>query len=109
MAFDEGLAQRIREILADDPNVVEKKMFGGLAFMITRHMGIGVTGDDLMVRVGPDQYDQALQQPHVREMDFTGKALKGFVYVGKDSIQEDPDLEGWIRMARDFVETLPPK
>jgi len=109
MAFDQGLAQRIREVLGDIPDVVEKKMFGGLAFMIRGNMCVGIIGSELMVRVGKDVYDQALTQPHAREMDFTGKALKGFVYVGEDGIMEDKDLKSWIDQGLVFVDTLPAK
>ena len=109
MAFDEGLAQRIREVLAGSTPVLEKKMFGGLAFMVAGHMCVGVTGEELMARVGPDRYLEALARPGAREMDFTGKALKGFVYVAAEEIEEEHDLESWVAMALDFVRTLPPK
>lgn len=81
MAYDEGLAQRLREHFADRRGLAEKKMFGGLAFMFRGHMLIGISGEVLMARVGPEQYDSALNHPHARAMDFTGKPMKGFVYV----------------------------
>jgi hypothetical protein len=109
MAYDEGLAQRIREVLGDDPGVLEKKMFGGLAFMIGGHMTVGITGEDLMARVGPEDYPDALARPGAREMDFTGRALKGFVYVGPEGIEDDEALAGWIARARTFTGSLPPK
>lgn len=109
MAYDEGLAQRLREIFADREDVEEKKMFGGLAFMVSGNMCCGVVGEELMARVGPDQYESALKRAHARQMDFTGKALKGFVYVGVEGIQSDRDLKSWVRRCQQFVSTLPAK
>ncbi|MGV6827266.1 MAG: TfoX/Sxy family protein, partial [bacterium] len=110
MAYDEGLAQRVRESLdqLDTPSD-EKKMFGGIAFMVNGHMSVGITGADLMVRVGADQYTASLTLPHAREMDFTGKALKGFVYVAEDGLGDDESLLFWIERALGFVRQLPPK
>ena len=76
VAFDEGLAERVRTALADDPDLSEQKMFGGLAFMIAGNMCVGIVRDDLMVRVGPDSYEAALDLPHAREMDFTGRTMR---------------------------------
>ncbi len=109
MAYDEGLAQRIREALTHAHGVVEKKMFGGLAFMLHGNMCVGVSGDELMVRVGPDGYDEALVQPHAREMDFTGKPLRGFVYVEALGFESDQDLEAWIERGARFARSLPAK
>ncbi len=110
MAYDEGLAQRIREIIADYPaDVHEKKMFGGLAFMVNGHMCVGVTNSDLMARVGPEQYAAALELPHARKMDFTGKPLTGFVYVGDAGVAADDDLMAWIERSYGFISSLPPK
>ena len=109
MAFDEGLAQRVREALADRPDVVEKRMFGGLAFMVRGHMTVGIREDDLMVRVGKDAYEDALSRPGAREMDFTGRALKGFVYVAPEGLESDDDLAGWVRRGVDHTNTLPEK
>jgi len=109
MAYDEGIAQRIREIMCDFPDVIEKKMFGGLAFMIRGNMCCGVVHSDLMLRVGPDGYEEALSLPHARKMDFTGKPLKGFVFVSEEGFESDSDLEAWINRAYDFVSTLPAK
>ena len=83
MLYDEGVAQRVREAMSDQKNVVEKKMFGGLSFMLQGNMCCGVVGAELMVRVGVDGYEAALSQPYARQMDFTGKPLKGFVYVAQ--------------------------
>lgn len=108
MAFSETLAERVRIVL-DHPARTERKMFGGLCFMVHGHMVCGVLGDELMVRVGPDAYEDALKRPHAREMDFTGRALKGMVYVGTEGLDDDHALLAWVDLGRHFVETLPPK
>lgn len=109
MSFDEGLVTRIRDLLEPRSDVVEKKMFGGLTFMVSGHMACGVAGEELMVRVGPDGYEDALAQPHAREMDFTGKALKGFVFVATEGFHSDDDLAAWVERGVRFVTSLPPK
>lgn len=109
MAYDEGLAERLREVYDGMPGVAEKKMFGGLAFMVRGHMSCGVVNDTLMARVGPESYADALAQPHAREMDFTGKPLKGFVYVDAAGLESDEDLTTWVRLSLAFVGSLPPK
>jgi len=109
MAYDDGVAQRVREALTDCADVIEKKMFGGLCFMVRGHMCCGVTGGELMVRVGPDGYQTALNEPHAREMDFTGKPLKGLVYVAMKGFEDDNDLQAWVDRGLGFVRTLPPK
>lgn len=109
MAYDEGLAQRLRELFANKSNVVEKKMFGGIAFMLSGNMCCGVVDDTLMARVGPEQYKDALCEPHAREMDFTGKPMKGFVYVDAEGIESDKALQSWVGICERFVKTLPGK
>jgi TfoX/Sxy family transcriptional regulator of competence genes len=109
MAYDEQLAGRIREVLGDDPGIDERKMFGGIAFLLDGNMFVGVTGDDLMVRVGPDAWADALGQPQAREMDFTGRSMKGYVYVSAEGTAEDEDLAAWVDRALAFVGSLPPK
>ncbi len=109
MAYDEGLAQRIRDSLAARTDIAEKKMFGGLAFMLAGNMCCGVVRDTLMLRVGPVQYHEALQQPHAREMDFTGRAMKGMIYVDAPGFAEDSALEDWLARAVSFASSLPPK
>ena len=81
MAYDEGLADRIRKSLGLDALLSERKMFGGLCFMVNGNMAFGIVGEDLMVRVGPERYDEALSRPFAREMDFNGRPMRGFVYV----------------------------
>lgn len=109
MAFDEGVAQRLREALAGLKGITEKKMFGGIAFMDRGNMCCGVVSDTLMARVGPDAYAEALTRPHAREMDFTGKPLQGFVYVDPPGYAEDEQLRGWIELCRSFTSSLPAK
>ncbi len=108
MPFDEGLAERIREILGDQP-CDEKKMFGGLCFMVRGHMCVGINRDHLMVRVSPEGHAGALAQPHARPMDFTGRPLKGFVFVSEAGYAEDEDLAAWVERGSRFVRSLPPK
>ena len=81
MAYDERLAERIREILSRKRDMREQKMFGGLCFLLRGNMCCGIVGDELIARVGPDAYDAALARPHARPMDFTGRPLRGMVYV----------------------------
>jgi TfoX/Sxy family transcriptional regulator of competence genes len=109
VAYSEALADRVRVELGDQGGVTERKMFGGLCIMVNGNMAIGVMDEELMVRVGPDAYDDALAQPHARPMDFTGKPLKGLIYVSADGIVDDDSLAAWIYRALAFVTELPPK
>jgi hypothetical protein len=109
MAYDEGLAQRVREALAHRGDLSEKKMFGGLCFLLGGNMCCGITGEQLMLRVGSERYEEALARPHAREMDFTGRALRGMVYVDGEGIGSDAALEGWLTVAVAFAGSLPPK
>ena len=109
MAYDDGLAQRIREVLDDRDDVTERKMFGGIAFMLGGNMCCGVVGDALMLRVGPNAYDDCLALPHAREMDFTGKSMRGMLYVGTGGIEEDGDLAAWVSRGVAFAGSLPAK
>lgn len=109
MAFDDGVAQRLREVFAGRKGITEKKMFGGIAFMDRGNMCCGVVKDSLMARVGPDAYAEALKKRHVREMDFTGRPLKGFVYVDPPGFAEDEQLREWVDLCRSFTGSLPAK
>ena len=109
MAYDEGLAQRLRDVAEDQRDIAEKKMFGGLCFLVSGNMCFGVVGEELMVRVGPDAYEACLAEPHAREMDFTGRAMKGMVYVGTDGFEADEDLASWAQRGIDFATSLPAK
>ena len=108
MAYDEKLADRIRQAVGPRPEVTEKKMFGGLAFLHDGKMFVGIVKDDLMVRVGPERYDAALTEAHVRPMDFTGKPLKGMVYVAPAG-QRGVALRNWVEKAVGHARSLPPK
>ena len=108
MAYGEILAGRVREILASEPGLSERKMFGGLAFMIDGHMCCGIVGSNLMLRLGPDGTDAALARPHVRRMDFTGRAMTSMVYVAPEGLR-GAALRRWVAKATAFARTLPPK
>jgi len=109
MAYNEELAARIRTSLEGRPGVLERKMFGGIAFMIHGNMCCGVLNDDLMVRVGPDSHEASLALPHARPMDFTGRPMKGMVFVGPEGINDDGALSGWIDRGVTFAQSLPKK
>ncbi len=104
MAFDEGLAERIRGVLQDERGVTEKKMFGGLAFMLDGKMCCGVMKDELLVRVSDTA--AALATPHTRPMTFTGKPFKGFVLVTADGLDAERDLERWVLGGAAVAHTL---
>jgi hypothetical protein len=109
MAFNEALAERIRQRLARRKNVEEKKMFGGVGFLLNGNMLLGVWKDSLIVRLGPEQGDEALMEPHVKDFDITGRAMKGWVLVEPEGIEGDDLLGGWILRAVTFVGKLPKK
>lgn len=108
MAYDETLAERIRSMLADRQDVAEPKMFGGIAFLIGRRMAVGVVHDDLVVRAGPDGHDDAIAHPHARPMDFTGRPMRGFVYVAPAGVADDPELQRWVEAGVSFAAPQPP-
>jgi TfoX/Sxy family transcriptional regulator of competence genes len=109
MAYDEHLADRVRHALRDDGELTERKMFGGLAFLSRGHMVCGVVHEALMVRLGAEQADAALDQPHVRPMDFTGRPMRGMVFVDPPALTSDAALAAWVGEALAFVAKLPPK
>ncbi|MFE3644429.1 TfoX/Sxy family protein [Streptomyces sp. NPDC059169] len=109
MAFDEGLAERVRTALGTDPGVTERRMFGGLAFLYEGNMAVGVIGDELMVRVGPEATEAALARPGARPFDFTGRPMRGWVLVAPSAVSEDGALADWIERGRGFAASLPPK
>jgi len=109
MGYDEGLAERIRGVLDEQPGVSEKRMFGGVAFLIRGHMSVGIVQDKLMVRVGPESYDRVLRDRDARRMDFTGRPMKGFVYVVPSGYESDTDLERWVNLGVGYVARLPAK
>lgn len=109
MPYDEGLAQRIRELIDDDPRIREKHMFGGIAFMASGNMAIGIIRDELMVRVGPEGHAAALALPHARPMDFTGRPMRGFVQVAPAGFEDDTDLRAWIERGVAYAVSQPTK
>jgi TfoX/Sxy family transcriptional regulator of competence genes len=109
MAFDTELAERIRAVVCHFGHWDEKKMFGGLCIILNGHMLCGVLGDELMVRVGPDDYEDALDEDGTREMDFTGRPLKGMVMFDGAAVAEPEELEYWLQRCNRFVGRLPPK
>jgi TfoX/Sxy family transcriptional regulator of competence genes len=109
MAYDEQLAERIREALTDEPGITERLMFGGIAFMLNGNMTAGIVKDDLMVRVGADAYEDVLDLPHARVMDFNGRPLKGMVFVDKEGLVSDADLSAWLDYGLVFTRSLPAK
>lgn len=107
--YDAGVADRVRRILGCRPDVTEKRMVGGLSFMVGGNMCCGVTGERLMVRVGADGRDRALAEPHARPMEFAGRGLSGFVCVDREGFATDAALAAWIQRGLDVVGQLPAK
>jgi TfoX/Sxy family transcriptional regulator of competence genes len=107
VAYDEGLVQRVREHVEAEPGVSEKRMFGGIAFLVNGNMAVGVVKSELMVRVGPDAHAAALREPHARPMDFTKRPMKGFVFVGEAGLEDDAALDAWVRRGVGFAASLP--
>jgi TfoX/Sxy family transcriptional regulator of competence genes len=108
VAYDEDLADRVRDVLAAENGLSERKMFGGLAFMLHGNMCCGIVGDRLMLRLGAELADEALDRPHVAPMDFTGRPMTGMVYVEPEGLRGKA-LKGWVDMAAGFARSLPPK
>lgn len=107
MAYDEALAARIRDVLAERDDVDERRMFGGIAFMVRTHMVCGVIRNELMLRVGPGNEADALKQPHTRIMDFTGRPMPGMLYVEPAGFRTEASLRAWIDRGLAFAATLP--
>lgn len=103
MAYDEFLADRIRSSLANrEVDFTEKKMMGGLAFMVDQKMCVGIVKDRLMARIGPDRYEEALEMNYVEPMNFTGRPLSGYVFIDQDGLESENDFEDWIQQCLDF-------
>ena len=109
MAYDETLAARVRDELALVPDVSERKMFGGLAFMVAGNMACGVLKSDLIVKIAADEHEALMAQAHVRTFDFSGRPMKGMVYVGPGATDGDGDLRSWVERAVAQARTRPPK
>ena len=109
MVYDEDLAMRVREIVREREGVHEQKMFGGIAFMVGGNMAVGVNGSDLIVRVAPSDGEAALAEPHVRPMDFTGRPMKGWLFVGPGAVSNEEALRAWVDRGVGFAASLPKK
>jgi hypothetical protein len=109
MPIDEALGSDVRALLTDVPGIVEKRMFGGLAFLINGNMSVGVHGEELIVRVAPTETEAALQDPDVRVFDITGRPMKGWLLVGGGAVREPERLEGWVRRGTAYASSLPGK
>ena len=109
MAYDEALAARVKEILSGRSDIAERKMFGGLAFMLASNMCCCVTGQSLMVRVGPEGHEEALALPHAGVMDVTGRPMRGWVLVQPAGLESDAGLRQWVKGGVEFAATLPAK
>jgi len=109
MAYDETLAERVRSVLEARPELSERRMFGGIAFMIGGNMAVGVIDDELMVRHDPEDSERMLADPNARPMDFTGKPMRGMLFVDSAGTTEDTDLVAWVELGADFAASLPPK
>jgi len=108
VAYDEQLAERVRAAIEGEEGLTERKMFGGLAFMINGNMACGIVKDDLMLRLGAEGADAALEQQHVRPMDFSGRPMTGMVYVERGGLG-NAELRDWVEQAAAFARSLPPK
>ena len=109
MAYDERLAQRIRNALTGNRAITERKMFGGIAFLRKGLMFVGILDSSLMARVGKENQADSLSRKHAREMDFTGKPMQGYVFVDTPGIKTEAQLRFWLERCEQFVATLPPK
>jgi TfoX/Sxy family transcriptional regulator of competence genes len=109
MAYNEALAARIRARLSQVSGLTEKKMFGGVGFLVNGNMACGVNGEDMIVRVGPEKYIQALAQPDTGVFDMTGKPMTGWIKVKPDGIQDEHQLADWVQQGLDYAFSLPPK
>ena len=109
MAYDESLAARIRDALTRRKGVEEKKMFGGICFLLHGNLLVGVWKDSLIARLGPDEGEAALREPHVRVFDITGRPMRNWVLVEPEGVEDDDQLKVWIDRATKFVRTLPKK
>jgi hypothetical protein len=109
LAYDEALADRVRNLLSLRADVGERKMFGGIAFMLAGNMACGVLGDELIVRLGPEEGERALAESHTRAFDFTGRPMRGFVVVGPAGVATEEKLAGWVDAGADFAASLPAK
>jgi TfoX/Sxy family transcriptional regulator of competence genes len=109
MAFDDQLANSVRKLIGRKARLVEKKMFGGLAFLINGNMSVGVHGSELIVRIAPESTDAALKEPGARPFDITGRPMKGWLLVGGAGLNDPPSLAKWVRRGVEYASILPKK
>jgi TfoX/Sxy family transcriptional regulator of competence genes len=109
MAYDEALADRVREVISPRADVKELKMFGGVGFTIAGNMAVGVIKEDLMVRLDPGDAEKALAEEGVREFDFSGRPMKGWIFVSPERTSEDDGLAEWVEAGADYAASLPSK
>ena len=109
MAYDQQLVQRVRSLLEGVPGLVEKKMFGGIGYIVNGNMACGVNGEQLIVRMSPADYAEALTQPHVREFDLTGRSMKGWIFIQPAGVENDQDLKAWVERGLHYAQGMPPK
>ena len=107
MPYDDGLAHRLRRTLGDRPGLSERRMFGGLSFLLWGNLACGVIDESMVARVGPDAYEDALAEPHARPFDFTGRPLRGLVYVDPPDLASDASLEAWVARSVAYASSLP--
>jgi TfoX/Sxy family transcriptional regulator of competence genes len=109
MAFSEALAARVRDCIGTASGVVEKRMFGGLAFLVRGNMSVGVHGNELIIRIEPSETDQALREPGVRIFDVTGRPMKGWLLVSSSAVEHKSALREWVGRGIAYAQSLPPK
>ncbi len=109
MAYDQGLAERLKYLLQDRPDMVEKKMFGGIGWLLSGNMCVGIHKDDLVIRIGAELCEKVLLEPHAKPMDITGKPMKGWAMINPEGLEDDADLKRYTDLAIGFVKTLPEK
>ena len=109
MAYDEAVAARIRDAIGNEAGLSEKKMFGGIAFLLMGNMACGVNKDDLIVRMGPEESESAVDEPAARLFDLTGRPMKGWICVGREGYADDDDLRRWVDRGVSYARSLPPK
>lgn len=109
MAYDPELAERVRDAIALREDLTEREMFGGIGFMLGGNMACGVIGEELIVRLGPEEAERALAESHTRPFDYTGRPMRGWIYVATPGLRSDDELAGWVDAGADFAASLPAK
>jgi hypothetical protein len=110
MAYDEALAQRIRQAVADEPGLTERRMFGGLAFLVDGNLAVSASGQGgMLLRIDPAEAEALTQDPHVRRFEMRGRAMDGWLHVGTDAVEAEEDLRRWVRTGLGYARSLPPK